>query len=303
MIDDRPSIASKCRIGPSGWSYPDWNGVVYPPNAPTRFDALAFIARYFDAVEVNVSFYRNVTARTTAAWVRRTTANQRFHFTFKLHQAFTHLRKPYSAAAAQKYLHGLQPVADASRLGCILIQFPWSFRRSAENTDWIRRLADDFGQHPLVIEFRHDDWNTPETLHLLRQLHIGYCNLDQPILRHCPSPSAHVTSPVGYVRFHGRRANTWFARDIESYQRYDFLYSPEQLEEWIPRIHRISADCERVYIFSNNHYRGQGPANALQLRAMLQKSPVEVPATMISHFPQLDGIAKTTGTHFPETLF
>lgn len=297
---DRPPVY---RVGPSGWSYDDWNGIVYPARAPARFDRLAHIARYFDAVEVNTSFYRPVSAGMSESWVRRVANRPGFRFTFKLHQSFTHDRGDYSRRAVETFLDGVRPVSDASRLGCLLLQFPWSFRRCAASLDRLRRLADDFGAYRPIVELRHDDWSHPETEAELRALRMGYCNIDQPLLAHCLAPTALATGPVGYVRFHGRRKDTWFAKGIEPFRRYDYLYATEELTEWLPRIRRVGAQCEEVYVFSNNHYRGQGPANALQLRAMLEGSNVDAPPELMRRFPELADVCRRQGHGFPETLF
>ncbi len=291
------------RIGPSGWSYADWNGIFYPAGAPSNFDRLAYVARYFDAVEVNTSFYRPVTAKTSSSWVRRIASFERFRFTFKLHQSFTHERGDYTKRSVDRFVEGVRPVAEASRLGCLLLQFPWSFRRNRGSLDWLRRLADDFRAYPLVAEFRHDDWASASTEDDLRALGMGFCNIDQPALSRCLGPSASATGSVGYVRFHGRRMDTWFAQGIEPFRRYDYLYSSTELEAWAPRIKRVGDVCGEVYVFANNHYRGQAPANALQLRAMMEGSDVAVPSELVREYPELASIRRGRRDGFSDTLF
>jgi uncharacterized protein YecE (DUF72 family) len=126
-------------------------------------------------------------------------------------------------------------------------------------------------------------------------MRMGYCNIDQPALAHCLAPSAHVTSGVGYVRLHGRRRDTWFADKVPAHERYNYLYSLAQLDEWVPRIAEVAGKARRTFVFANNHYRGQGPANALQLRALLERQPVAVPSTMRSRFPTLAEHAHAPG--------
>lgn len=303
MTEQDSRTTAICRVRPSGWSYPDWNGIVYPRRRGRGFDELAFIADYFDAVEVNVSFYRPVPPKTSAQWVRRTAEHSRFKFTVKLHQSFTHERQAYSRGAVDQWLEGIKPLSEASRVGCLLLQFPWSFRRSPESVDWLKRLADDFGGHPLVVELRHDSWEVPETLAELHRRGISLCNIDQPQLPHCVAPSAHATGRVGYVRLHGRRADTWFAQRIESFERYNYLYSTEELDGWLPRIRQLGTQCDEVYVFANNHYRGQGPANALQIKAMLDGHKVDVPPQLVEHFPALADVRIADSAGFRETLF
>jgi uncharacterized protein YecE (DUF72 family) len=304
VSDDPNKTESKYFVGPSGWSYADWFGVMYPAKRSARFDALAFVADYFNAVEVNTSFYRPVPAKMSASWVRRVAHRPSFHFTFKLHRSFTHERQGYGREAVATVLDGLQPVIEASRLGCMLLQFPWSFRRCTDSIDWLKRLACDFGAIRLAVELRHGSWAVPDTLEELGRFGMALCNIDQPKLRQCLGPASHVTATLGYVRFHGRRSDTWFAENVESHERYNYLYSMDELGEWLPRIKEMGAQAEAVYVFSNNHYRGQGPANALQLRSMLEQRPVEVPELLARTYPELEAVrAPSKGEMFPDALF
>lgn len=265
-------------------------GTVYPRPAPPRFNALKYIADYFNAVEVNVSFYRLVPARMSAGWVKRVPAGDGFRFAFKVYQGFTHQRDSLDARAVSSFLDGVQPLAEAGLLGCLLIQFPWSFRCTTENQDWIRRLAGAFGGHPQVAELRHDSWDREETLDLFRSLGMGFCNIDQPSLGHCMRPTAYTTSRVGYVRLHGRRADKWFAENVATHERYDYHYSEPELREWKSRIDLVRENTDEVYVFANNHHRGQGPANALQLRSLIEGHRVRVPEVLVEHYPDLSAI-------------
>jgi uncharacterized protein YecE (DUF72 family) len=281
--------SARFRIGPSGWSYPDWNGIVYPRRKPRGFKSLAFIARQFTAVEVNSSFYAIPTAHTTAAWMPLVPDD--FRFAFKLTRTFTHEREAApDPAAVAAFAEALRPVREAGRLGPLLLQFPWSFRYTAEAIEWLRRLADDFGEFDRVVEVRHASWAQPEALDLLRGVG-GYCNIDQPRLRNCLGPTQHVFGPTAYARLHGRNAANWFAENIPTYERYNYLYSDAELREWVVRLNAIGTQAETVYVFANNHYRGQGVANALELRAFLEGEPVAVPDELLRTYPRLKQIA------------
>jgi uncharacterized protein YecE (DUF72 family) len=290
MMTPSPSKAA-VYIGPSGWSYPDWNGIVYPARKGSRFDALAYLSRYFNAIEVNSSFYHPPTARTTETWLRRIDSSHEFLFTFKLYQRFTHQRGEYARADVAEFKLGISPIAKAGRLGCLLMQFPWSFRCTAPAFQWLARLSEEFGEYPLVAEVRHTSWDRPEVRQSLRDMRINYCNIDQPQLYQCLPPASHTTGPIGYVRLHGRRAETWFAENIETHERYNYLYSPEELQEWIPRIGDIAEHTDKVFVFTNNCSDGKSVANGLQLRALLEERRVDVPPTAIEHFPELREIA------------
>jgi uncharacterized protein YecE (DUF72 family) len=119
------------RVGPAGWNYRDWNGVVYPKPQLRGFDELAYISEYFDVVEINSSYYgpsRPISAR---KWIESVSANPRFRFTAKLFHSFTHERQP-AANDEKEFKEGITPIAEAGRLGVLLLQFPWSFKFSPE---------------------------------------------------------------------------------------------------------------------------------------------------------------------------
>jgi len=277
-------------IGPSGWSYDDWYGVVYPQERSARFKPLAYLSQFFNAVEVNSSFYRTPTARMTAAWVRQVPSE--FRFAFKLTRIFTHERAEFPAQSeVEAFREALRPVREAGRLGPLLMQFPWSFRYTSDAVEWLRRLADAFPDFERFVEVRHASWAQPEALADLAAAG-GYCNIDQPRLRNCLGPTEHVFGRNAYVRLHGRNARNWFADDVPSYERYNYLYSDEELREWVWRLDAMAGRAENLYVFANNHYRGQGPVNALELRALLEGGKVAVPDELRAAYPRLAAIAR-----------
>lgn len=283
-------LRAKLWIGPSGWSYDDWEGIVYPQPRARSFKPLAFLAQYFNAVEVNSSFYRVPAPRMTAAWPRLVPAD--FRFAFKLTQSFTHARAAFPGAAeVRAFSDGLAPIRDARRLGPLLIQFPWSFRYAPESVDWLHRVADAFPDFERFIEVRHATWAQPEALAALRTCG-GYCNIDQPPLRDCIGPTQHVFGRGAYVRLHGRNARNWFAEDQPAYERYNYLYGEDELRAWVTRLNAMCAEAENVYVFANNHYKGQGVVNALELRALLEGAPVSVPSELARVYPRLTRIAR-----------
>ena len=297
-----PKHTSQLYIGPSGWRYPDWDGVVYSGPAK-REHPLRLISSMFNVVEVNTSFYRPVPANMAESWVEKVADRSGFRFTYKLHQSFTHERSAYTAAALRMFLDGVDPLWRGNRLGCLLAQFPWSFRRTAENEAWLKRLSRDLAEYPIVVELRHASWDHGDVLAMLRSCGLGLCNIDQPVLRDSLAPAANVTSDVAYVRFHGRRYDTWFADDVPSFERYNYLYTSEELADWLPRIHAMSEAADEVYVLTNNHYRGQGPVNALQLRSMLGGSCTHIPSCLLDHYPDLRTLLPPEKQSFPDTLF
>lgn len=277
-------------IGPSGWSYPDWHGIVYPAGKPRGFKPLAHLARYFNAVEVNSSFYRIPSAAMTSSWTPL--VPREFRFAFKLTQVFTHERSEFPAPhVVQAFIDGTEPIRQAGQLGPLLMQFPWSFRYTPDAVDWLRRLAESFPDFDRFIEVRHASWSQPEALEELR--HVGgYCNIDQPRLRDCLGPTQYVFGRSAYIRLHGRNATNWFAENQPAFERHNYLYSEDELREWATRINAMATEAENVYIFANNHYRGQGPVNALELKALLKGERVDVPRELIDAYPRLATIAR-----------
>jgi len=277
-------------IGPSGWSYADWDGIVYPASRPRGFKPLSHLAKYFNAVEVNSSFYRIPAAQMTAAWPKLVSAE--FRFAFKLTQIFTHKRGEYPGSAdVRAFVDGTRPIAEAGLLGPLLIQFPWSFRYTSEAVEWLRRLADSFVEFERFIEVRHASWAQPEALEHLRQSG-GYCNIDQPRLRNCLGPTEHVFGRGAYVRLHGRNARNWFADGLPAFERYNYLYSDDEIREWVTRLNGIIEQAENTYVFANNHYRGQGAVNALEIKALLTGEPAVAPAELVEAYPRLSRIAR-----------
>jgi uncharacterized protein YecE (DUF72 family) len=290
------------RVGPAGWSYPDSPGHVYPADVPSRFDALAFLAGYFDTIEVNSTFYRPQPARTYASWARRVAANPEFRFTVKLWQLFTHGTTEAGGEArdarggrgsetwgpdeVRMVTEGLEVLRGEGRLGALLAQFPWSFKPGAASRELLARLAETFRDWPLVIEVRHAAWGRPEQLALLHDLGAGFANIDQPVIGQSLPPTAHATGAVGYVRFHGRNYEHWFGEHADAAQRYDYLYTAEELAPWVTRIRGLGAadGVTDVYVITNNHYEGKGPANALMLRGMLEGRKVKAPAVLYATY-------------------
>jgi uncharacterized protein YecE (DUF72 family) len=277
-------------FGIAGWSYKDWKGAVYPPDAPARFDELGYLVNFFDVIELNNTFYRIPESKMVESWARRVVHNPRFRFTVKLFQGFTHDQKEIDQEEIRQFLRVLEPLMKNGRLGAFLAQYPTAFKHSPENMDRLLLLAKAFQEYPLVVEFRHRSWVEDSVRRSLSESNINYCNVDEPVFRHHVKPSAYVTGPVGYVRLHGRNYASWYSGDRDS--RYDYLYSEEELDQWIPRIQEMSSRAKEVYVIGNNHFRGQAPANILQLKAKTIREPVPVPEQLAETFPELKRIAR-----------
>ena len=274
------------RFGPAGWDYPDWRGIVYPRPAPRGFDPLAYLARLFDAVEVNSTFYRPQRPEVARAWCERVAANPAFRFTAKLWRRLTHEREAYGAEEVASARAALDALDRERRLGAVLLQFPWSFRRDPAAIEWLRDLFGALAGLPHVLEVRHASWNVPETYEELAARGVGFVNVDQPLFRSSLRPSAMATSSVGYVRVHGRNYRDWFRAKAGRDARYDYLYTAEELAPWAERA-RALADApgvEDVYVVTNNHFEGKAVANAAMLEAMVERHPVEAPRELVERY-------------------
>ncbi|HVO77127.1 MAG TPA: DUF72 domain-containing protein, partial [Candidatus Bathyarchaeia archaeon] len=179
------------RIGPAGWSYDDWVGPVYPPGK--KVDELLTIARYFDCVELNSSFYRTPSERLVRSWADRTATNPDFRFTVKVLQRFTHERAG-TAEEARRFIGTFEALAARGAIGAFLLQFPWSFKDSPESRALLSSLAHWFGDFPTAVELRHASWRGGTTEGFLRERGLAFCNIDQPVIGASMPPTEMVTN-------------------------------------------------------------------------------------------------------------
>ena len=275
------------RLGPAGWLYKDWEGIVYPRDKPKGFDPLRYIADFFDTVEINSSFYGPPVAKTTTSWVRRVGDHHHFRFTAKLWKRFTHERdKAWTRAEVNQVRAGFDVMMDAGKLGAVLLQFPWSFKRTEENREWLGDVVRTFNAYPLVVEVRHTSWLAPEFLSSLEEEGVGFVNIDQPRFHHSIGPSTHVTSHVGYIRVHGRNYKDWFRDKATVEQRYNYLYKPDELEPWVERAKEMATTLgtSDVFVITNNHYKGKAVANALMMKSMLTGERVPAPSGVFAAY-------------------
>jgi uncharacterized protein YecE (DUF72 family) len=174
-----------------------------------------------------------------------------------------------------------------NRLGALLFQFPWAFKNTQEDRGYLFALIDRFKEYPLVLEVRHASWNTPDIYQALEGLNVGFCNIDQPLFSKSIKPSSLTTSRIGYVRLHGRNYEQWFRESAGQAERYDYLYSPEELEPWVDKIKTVASNAPQTYVITNNHFRGKAITNALELKAQLAEEKVKGPALLLSEYPRL----------------
>lgn len=286
-----PPRDASLRVGPAGWNYKDWEGIVYPAGAGKSFDALAYLAEYFDTVEINSSFYAPPRPRDAAAWVRRVHNNPRFRFTAKAWQRLTHEREedkgPSMAADCDAVRSSMAPLAESGVLGALLLQFPWSFRYSEPNLEHLESLFRQLRGFPLALEVRHGSWDREPFYAFLGENGVAFCNVDQPVIGDSLGPSGRVTARVGYLRLHGRNYRTWFQKDAGRDARYDYLYSEAEIKEVAGRIRTIKQEADETYAITNNHFRGQALVNAIEILEELDARPPEVPALLARAYPRL----------------
>jgi len=230
---------------------------------------LELYAQAFGAVEIDSTYYAIPKRSLFENMARRTPAD--FRFCVKAPGSVTHApadgRPPDDDANA--FADSIEPLVAARKLGAILVQFPHSFRPDSGAQRRLSAMRRWWPDLPLVAEFRHRAWQHAETEDLLRDLGIGLCNVDEPRLSTLMRPGAEVTSPIGYVRFHGRNSAQWWRQDRTPGARYDYLYREEELVEWLPRISEIESQTRETYVFFNNHRLGKAARNASEMSRML----------------------------------
>lgn len=291
-----PSADAGVFFGPAGWSYPDWKGRVYPRPAPRGFDPLEYLARFFDVVEVNASFYRPLPAKWTRSWLERVEDHPSFRFTAKLWRRFTHQRdRPPSRDDVDAYREGVDALAEADRLLAVLVQFPWSFRNRAEERGWLGHVVDTFQEYPLVLEVRHASWDEPETLTWLGERGVSLATIDQPLHTDAIAPVVRRTGPIAYHRLHGRNFEAWFAEGRPGHERYNYLYDDAELAPWVDRLReaRDDPEVESVVTVTNNHYQGQAVINALQMQSAFSGRRVAVPEPLRKAYAEIAAVIAT----------
>lgn len=282
---------AKIRIGTAGWSYEDWKGTVYPPRPGARFDPLAYLAGYFDLVEVNVTFYRLPRPEVVASWLKRTAAHPGFRFVLKAPSSWTHPRRDEARATTAAFRELADLLAAGGRLGGVLLQFPWSFRDVAANRDRVEALLTELSGLPAAVEVRHGGFARGDWSEWLAARGALPVNVDQPVIGDSLPLAAIATKRAAYFRLHGRNRESWFDAQAGRDARYDYLYGEAELDEIASRIQEGAAEAAELFVVANNHFRGQAAVNALQLRARLTGERVAVPPYLLASYPGLERIA------------
>lgn len=287
-------------IGTAGWSYKDWIDSFYPKAQSKNFDWLEFYSRYFNVVEVNASYYTYISPKTVEGWIHKVEEKDDFLFTIKLHQDFTHKRN-FKTEQIEAVKSNLKLLNNSSRLGGLLIQFPYSFALTKENANHVKDLADIFSEYEKFIEVRHKSWFIERFTNFLAKNKSSLCTIDQPLIGEAVEFKPIKAGDNLYIRLHGRNEKAWkeslqnFSKD-QTYEqqsvRYDYLYSPGELLEFERMIKDVKETVKRIFVLLNNHPKGNAVVNALELIHLLnERIKIAVPPTTLKTYPRLTNIS------------
>ena len=257
-------------VGTSGYSYADWVGPYYPPGTE-RKDFLPIYASEFNFVELNFSYYTQPQPRIFERMLSGTP--ETFHFCVKGHRSMTHEVGEHIASSTRAFRVGIEPLVRSSRLVSVLLQFPYSFHYTPESRKHLDRLSRLLEGLPLAFEFRNNEWQKDSVYATMRERGIALVSVDEPRLPRLPRPDETVTADRGYLRLHGRNKANWWKGTNTS--RYDYLYSEQELADWVTRVNRIVRKVKLLLIAFNNHYKSQAVRNARTMRRMLVESGLE----------------------------
>jgi uncharacterized protein YecE (DUF72 family) len=308
---------TEIRIGTCSWADDALSKHWYPKGLPAG-ERLGYYAQHFDTVEVDSTYYRLPGEEMVARWAERTPDEFVMHVKafglmtrhpVKLDALPPDLRddaptddkgrverpsREFRAEVFRRFLEALEPLRSAGKLGGILFQFPSYVVYKDRSLDYLQWAREQLGDDEMLVEFRHvswlDDEHRDETLRFLEELRATHVIVDAPRIEGAKNVTPTVlalTSPMAYVRFHGRNAGTWNKRGGSAAERFDYLYSEDELEEWVGRLRELARQAEQAYAFFNNNAtspdgRGgrmaQAAANAKELQRLLQAANVPVSA-------------------------
>jgi uncharacterized protein YecE (DUF72 family) len=293
----------KILIGTSSWSDPSLiKSGFYPPQARNPEERLRYYGSVFSLAESDVSYHVLPPQRLVRTWVEVAATN--FVFDLKAFSLFSghptlltslprdlrdeassglgkgdhiyinHLEESTADKIWERFAQAVSPLREAKKLGLIMFQYPPWFHPSAENYAYINNCLEKMRPLEIAVEFRAPGWFGPgyldKTVEFLRSRKIALVCVDEPQgLKTSIPPVVEATSSVGVIRFHGRNSQTWEQRDTPTSEKYDYLYSQEELEEWVPRILKVRRETEELHVIFKNKHLDHPVINALQMKRLL----------------------------------
>ncbi len=251
-------------VGTSGYHFKDWTGVFYPPELENQY-WLDYYAKHFKTVEINSTYYGLPRVDTVARWADQTPDD--FDFIVKVHGDTTHKRTD-NGASLNELLQVLSPLREQGKLAGLLAQFPASFHNGDKERDYLRAVIHHTEGLNIFVEFRHYTWDSDDAVAFCREIGAGWVAVDLPRIGGLPGARPAVTTATGYIRFHGRNSKTWYTP--EAGDRYDWMYSDRELQQWLPRLKAMDQRAEKTYLFFNNCHAGQAIKSAEKMRRMLE---------------------------------
>jgi uncharacterized protein YecE (DUF72 family) len=312
-------VAGSIRVGVCSWADETLTKVWYPKGVKSGEERLRYYAERFDVVEANSTYYRLPDPAMVANWAERTPSGFTMHVKafgvmtrhpVKVDQLPTDLRdvptdargrvdrppREYRAEVFRRFREALEPLRSAGKLGGILMQFPPYVVYRPPSLEYLEWAQEQLGGDEMLVEFRHASWleeeNRADTLRFLEQHGMTYVVVDAPQTggKNVLPTVVAATNETSYVRFHGRNAQTWNKRTGSAAERFDYLYSEDELREWVPRLQELAGETQTVYAMFNNNGRSamaspplpeaienekdgfvaQAPTNAQMLKRLLQ---------------------------------
>jgi uncharacterized protein YecE (DUF72 family) len=294
----------KIRVGTCSWTDPTLVscGRFYPTNARSAETRLQYYSSQFDLVEVDSTYYSMPNERTSYLWAQRT--KEDFTFDIKVFRLFTQhptpvnslpkdIRQEITPELQQKgklyyrdmpveltdelwrrFETSLLPLDTVGRLGIVLFQLPPWFYPGSQQLDYIVSCKNRLPQYRLAIEFRNNVWlnerNEKRTLDFLRRNDLPFVSVDEPQgFKSSVPPVAETTSDIGLVRFHGRNTEMWERKGITPVERFNYLYSEEELKPWAAKISELAKGTKEMHVLFNNCHQDKAVVNARQVCFML----------------------------------
>jgi uncharacterized protein YecE (DUF72 family) len=306
-------MAARIRVGTCSWADEALSKYFYPPGLPAG-ERLAYYAEQFDTVELDSTYYRLPVESMAARWVEQTPDDFVMHVKafgvmtrhpVKKEQLPTDLReeapvdergrvdrppREFRGEVFRRFREALEPLRAAGKLGGNLFQFPPYVVYKPASLDYLSWARDQMADDEMFVEFRHRSWYEEdvrsEVLSFLEEHELGLVVVDAPKVeaKNVPPTLLALTSPTLYVRFHGRNEKTWNVRGKSAAERFDYLYSEEELREWVEPLKELTSEAQNAYALFNNNNRSpsgdggfvaQGAANAQQLKRLLAETPAE----------------------------